>query len=131
MPDDPADACPPDAENNTAEAPAPRPAPLQGSDKADIGCLIVLGALFVGVFLLIPAIWFGGPFVIAVIGFLLLALATPFLNPLERWSSNAKWWGRVLTFLILAGLVAAAVLWVSGYTNRMVEDDPFSSPSSR
>ncbi len=122
MPDDPADDCPPDAENNTSEAPAPRPAPLQRSDKADTGCLIVLGVAFAGVFLLIPAIWFGGPLVIAVIGALLLALATPFINPLERRSSAAKWWGRIITFLILAGLIIAAWFWISPFGNRMVDD---------
>lgn len=126
MPDDPADACPPDAENNTSEAPPSRPAPLQGADKADVGCLIALGALFAGVFLFIPAIWFGGPFVIAALGVFLLAIATPFLNPLERRSPKAKWWGRVLTFLLLAGLVIGAWFWVSHYTNRMVDEDEFS-----
>ena len=126
MPDDPAAACPPNAEKNTSEAPGPRPAPLQGADKADLGCMIMLGAVFAGIFLFIPAIWFGGPFVIVVIGVLLLALATPFLNPLERRASKAKWWGRVLTFLLLAGMVLAACVWVSRYTNQMVDDDEFS-----
>ncbi len=126
MPDDPADACPPDAENNTSEAPPSRLASLQGADKADMGCLIALGALFAGVFLFIPAIWFGGPLVIVAILFFLLVIVTPFLNPLERRSSKARWWGRVLTFLLLAGLVVAAWFWVSRYTNRMVDDDEFS-----
>ena len=84
MPDDPADSCPPDAENNTAEAPAPRPAPLAQNDKADAGCLILLGVIMIGVFLLPVAIWFGGPFVIAVISLFLLVLATPFCNPFEK-----------------------------------------------
>lgn len=126
MPDDPADACPPDAENNTAEAPPPRPVPLQGADKADIGCLITLGIAFAGVFLFVPAIWFGGVVVIAGIGVLLLVLATLLLNPLERRSPKAKWWGRILTFLILAGLVIVAWFWMRESTNRMVDDDEYS-----
>ncbi len=126
MPDDLADDCPPDAENSIAEAPASRPAPLQRADKADLGCLIVLGAAFAGVFLFIPAIWFGGPFVLGVIGILLLALASPFLNPLERRSSKAKWWGRILTFLILAGLAVAAWLWLRRSGDRMVDDGQYS-----
>ena len=108
MPDEPADACPPDAENNTAEAPPQRPAPLQHSDKADIGCLIFLGVMLVGVFLVPVAIWFGGPLVIVVITCLLLALATPVLNPLEKKSVSAKWWGRAITFLVLVALLVVA-----------------------
>src|SRR5687768_13465055 len=64
MPDDPADPCPPDAENNTPDAPAPRPGPLQHSDKADVGCLIFLGVVFVGVFMLPVVLWMGGGVVI-------------------------------------------------------------------
>ena len=127
MPDDPADACPPDAENNTADAPAPRPAPLQGADKADAGCLILLGVTFIGVFLLPAALLLGGaPVIIPLITCLLLALAAPFLNPLERRSPRAKWWGRIITFLILAGLVVAAWIWLKRTGERMVDDDEFS-----
>jgi hypothetical protein len=106
---DPAADCPPDAENSTPDAPAPRAAPLQHTDKADAGCLIFLAFLFAGIFLLPAAMIFGGVYVAlpSVLTFLLL-LATPFFNPMERRSAKEKWWGRAVTFLVLAALVAAA-----------------------
>lgn len=109
MPEEPDAACPTDAENATPDAPAPRPAPLQ-HDKADIGCLIALGGLLLCVFLLPAAIWFGGFYVAIAIFVLLLALATPWINPAERMGLQAKWWGRVLTFLFLVSLLVAAWL---------------------
>lgn len=127
MPDDLADDCPPDAENSTDGAPAPRPAPSQLSDKADIGCLIILGVTFIGIFLLPAAFLLGGaPLIIPLITCLLLALSAPFINPLERRSPKAKWWGRILTFLLLAGLVVAAWLWLKRSGDKMVDDDEVS-----
>ena len=124
MPDESSDPCPPDAENNTPEAPAARPGPLQHSDKADAGCLILLGVTFIGVFLLPAAFLLGGaPLIVPLITCLLLVLVTPFINPLERQSTAAKWWGRVITFLLLAGGVVALWFWVSSGGGEMVRDE--------
>jgi hypothetical protein len=123
MPDESADPCPPDAENNTPEAPAPRPGPLQHSDKADAGCLIALGAVFVMVFLLPAAFLLGGaPVIIPLVACFLLILAVPFINPLERKGGAAKWWGRGITFLLLAGAVAAACIWFLNSGKMMSEE---------
>jgi hypothetical protein len=123
MPDDRDDACPPDAENNTPDAPAPRPAPLQ-HDKADLGCLIALGGFFVLIFFLPAAAFLGGaPFIIPVIAILLLGLATPWLNPAERMAPAAKWWGRAITFVVIAALVVAAWLVLRHYfADRFVDE---------
>jgi hypothetical protein len=123
MPDDPADHCPPDSENNTPEAPAVRPAPLQSTDKADVGCLITLFVMFIGVFLF-PAVMFlgGAPLIVPLIVCLLLILVTPFVNPTERRSVSSKWWGRVITFLILAVLILGVWYWKLG---RKKDDQPF------
>lgn len=122
MPDDTDNACPPDAENNTADAPAPRPAALQ-HDKSDIGCMIALGGLLVCVFLLPAAIWFGGIYVAAVLFVFLLALATPWINPVERMSPGAKWAGRVVTFLFLVALVVGAYLLFQRYFPERFVDE--------
>ena len=122
MPEEPAADCPPDAENNTPDAPAPRPVPLQHSDKADIGCLIFLGVMLVGVFLFPVAVWFGGPFVIVVITGLLLVLATPILNPMEKYPGAAKWWGRAITLLVLVALLVAAYFWITRGGETAVEE---------
>jgi hypothetical protein len=123
MPDDPADDCPPDAENNTPDAPAPRPAALQ-HDKPDVGCLIALGALFICIFL-VPALALlgGAPLLVPVIMMFLLALATPWINPAERMSPRARWTGRVLTFLLLAGLVVAAWFLLRHYLGDRFIDE--------
>jgi len=123
MPDDPADDCPPDAENNTPEAPAPRPAPLQ-HDKADTGCLIALGGFFICLFF-VPAVALlgGAPLLVPVILVFLLALATPWINPAERMSPRARWTGRVLTFLLLTGLAAAAWLLLLHYLGDRFVDE--------
>ena len=110
MPDDPDAACPPDAENNTPDAPAPRPAPLQ-YDKADTGCLIGLGMIFFFIFFGVGAVFLGlAPLLVPLLACFLVALATPWINPTERASPKVKWWGRVLTFLFLAGLIVVAWL---------------------
>ena len=108
-------ACPDDAENSTPEAPAPRPAPLQAYDKPDVGCMIGLGGLLVGVFLLPAAIWFGGVYVAGVIFLLLMVLATPWVNPTEKMGPGAKWAGRVITYLFLVGLVVVAWILLRNY----------------
>ncbi|HEX2749632.1 MAG TPA: hypothetical protein VHM91_16600 [Verrucomicrobiales bacterium] len=124
MPDDPSDHCPPDTENNTTEAPALRPGPLQHADKADTGCLVMLFVMFIGVFLL-PAVFLlgGAPIIIPLILCLLMVLATPFVNPMEgRRSNRSVWTGRVVTFLVLAAIVVAAWYWLLG---RKRTDEPF------
>ena len=126
MPDDPADACPPpDAENNTPEAPAPRAAHLQ-HDKPDIGCLLALVGLFILVFLAPALALLGGaPLILPLILCFLLVLATPWLNPAEKKEKRLKWTGRVLTFLLMAGLVVLAWVLLSGrFGDRFTGDDP-------
>ena len=116
------EVCPPDGENNTPEAPAPRAAPL-AYEKSDIGCLIALGALFVLVFLLPAALLLGGaPLIVPGIVLFLMVLATPWINPAERMGPKVKWWGRVLTFLLLTGLLVAGYFVLRHYlTQRAVE----------
>jgi hypothetical protein len=113
----------PEAENNTAEAPAARAGPLQNHDKADVGCLIFLGFMLIVVFFIPIAFWFGGPLVIIVITCLLLVLATPFCNPLENFAPAARWWGRVLTFLAMAGLLVWLWFWLTGEATAPVEEE--------
>ena len=123
MPDEPSDHCPPDAENNTTEAPALRPGPLQHADKADVGCLVMLFVMFIGVFLL-PAVFLlgGAPIIIPLILCLLMVLATPFVNPMEGRSGRSIWIGRVITFLALAAIVVGVWYWLLG---RKRSDEPF------
>jgi hypothetical protein len=126
MPDDPADPCPPDVENNTPEAPAQRPGPLQHSETADAGCLILLGVAFIGVFLLPAVLLLGGAVVgVAMIAFFLLVIATPFFNPMERAAPRAKWWGRAITFLVLAGILVAAWFWINSLGEQAARDDDY------
>lgn len=104
---------PADSENNTPDAPAIRSAPLQDSrDKSDFGCLLLLAALFVGVFAL-PAIFLlgGAPLVIPLILVLLISVFTPLINPAERMPSKPKWIGRIIVFLALAALLGACGWW--------------------
>ena len=123
MPEEPTDPCPPDAENNTPDAPPARSGPLQRSEKSDAGCLILLGAAFIGVFLFPAALLLGGaPLIVPLITVLLLVILTPFVNPLEGRSVRAKWWGRVVTFLFLAGLFVAFWFWVSRGGEMMKEE---------
>jgi hypothetical protein len=112
MPDDPSDLTSADAENNLPEAPAVRPAPLQ-SDKADKGCLVSLVFLFVGVFLF-PAFFFlgGAVFIVPCLLCFLIAMVSPYVNPLENRATSAKWWGRALTFVVMAGAVIAIWYWL-------------------
>lgn len=110
----------PDAENNTPEAPAHRPQPLAENDKADTGCLVVLFFMFVGVFFLPAFVLLGGaPFIVPAISILLLILVTPFVNPTDRFSGPAKWWGRVITFLVLVGLIIGAWIWIKRSGDEM------------
>jgi hypothetical protein len=124
MPDLPSDPDQPDSENNLPEAPAVRPAPLQQqTDKADAGCLVMLFVLFIAVFLFPAVLLLGGaPVIIPLILCLLMVLATPFMNPMERRSGPSKWWGRGITFLVLAGAVVAVWIW---WWQRSREDHPF------
>ena len=110
-----ASVCPDDAENSTPEAPAPRPAPLQLYDKPDVGCMIGLAGILLGVFLLPAAIWFGGIYVFGGIFLLLMVIATPWVNPTEKMAPGPKWAGRVITWLFLMGLVVAGYLLLINY----------------
>lgn len=91
--------------------------PLQDRDKADAGCLVMMligfGTIFFGV-----AFFFlgGAPFIIPVIVLFLLALVTPFINPTEKMGDRRKWTGRLVTFLVMALILAAAsyYLFVGG-----------------
>ena len=111
MPDDlPISA---DTENNTAEAPPARPAPLVEREKADMGCVALLMAAFVGVFF-IPAVFLlgGAPVIIPLITLLLVAVITPVINPTERMAPKARWIGRAATFFglsLLLGFVAVRI----------------------
>lgn len=109
MPPEP-DPIPADSENNTPDAPATRPAPLQDPrDKPNIGCILMLMALFLGVFLAPAAVLLGGaPLVIPLLAILIFTVLTPVLNPTERMGGKAKWTGRLLIFALLTALVAIA-----------------------
>lgn len=106
MPDGPSDRSSPDAENNLPDAPALRPAPLQSSEKADKGCLVMLVFLFAGVFLF-PAFFFlgGAIFIVPLLLCFLMAMLAPYVNPLENRGTSARWWGRVISFVITAGVI--------------------------
>ena len=97
-----------DAENNSQEAPLPRPGPLKDRDRSDTGCLVLLMLGFVGVFFL-PAIFLlgGAPAIIPLITLLLVAMITPIINPTERKPNRAKWTGRLITFFGLALILLA------------------------
>jgi hypothetical protein len=106
MPDDPSDRSSPETENNLPEAPALRPAPLQSSDKADKGCLVMLAFLFVGVFLF-PAFFFlgGAIFIVPCLLCFLVAMLAPYINPMENRGTSPKWWGRIVSFVVMAGVI--------------------------
>ena len=103
----------PGVKASEVEDPAPRAQPLQHSEKSDVGCLVLLFLMFVGVFF-VPALFLlgGAPLIIPLITILLLGIATPFVNPVERYPGAVKWWGRILSFLFMAGLVVAFILWL-------------------
>ena len=98
-----------DAENNSREAPPTRPGPLQERERMDTGCLLLLMAGFVGVFFL-PAVFLlgGAPAIIPLITLLLVAMVTPFINPSEKMSAQAKWTGRFITFFGIALILVGA-----------------------
>lgn len=105
MPDD-VDPLSAEAENNTPEAPPSRPVPLQARERMDMGCLLLMMAGFVGVFALPALVLLGGALlIIPCITLLLVALVTPFINPVEGRSPKARWTGRLLTFLGLSLLL--------------------------
>lgn len=110
-----------DSENNTPDAPATRPAPLQREDKSDFGCLLFLLAGFIGIFFL-PAIFLlgGAPFIIPLVFLLLFAVLTPVINPAERMPGRAKWIGRGIIFLGLALLLGAGAWWWFAHTGEAV-----------
>ena len=68
----------------------------------DWGCLAFLIAGFVGVFFVVPIVYFFSAFtiipllVLGLIGFL-----TIFVNPVEKRENKVKWTGRIITFVIL------------------------------
>ncbi len=101
------------AEIEAPEDPAPRAQPLQHSDKADVGCLILLFGGFVGIFLL-PAMFLlgGAPLIVPLISILILLILTPLVNPAERMAGPAKWWGRVICFLVMAACIVALLFWL-------------------
>ena len=75
----------------------------------DTGCLLLLMAGFVGVFFL-PAVFLlgGAPAIIPLITLLLVAMVTPFINPSEKMSAQAKWTGRLITFFGIALILVGA-----------------------
>ena len=95
-----------DAENNSAGAPPSRPGPLKDREGMDTGCLLFLMAGFVGIFF-IPAVFLlgGAPLIIPLITLLLVVMATPFINPAEKFPTKGRWTGRVITFFSLAILL--------------------------
>lgn len=94
-----------DAENNTPEAPPARPLPLKERERMDTGCLLLMVAGFFGVFML-PAFFLlgGAPVILPLLTLLLVAVLTPFINPVEKWSPKAMWIGRGVTFGVI-GLI--------------------------
>lgn len=96
---------PEDQENNTADAPPERAAPLD-YDKPDMGCFVGLIMLLAAVFLFpIVVIRFGGPAILFIVGGFLLAVITPIMNPLEKAASEkTRWISRICIWLLLCGL---------------------------
>ena len=119
MPDDPDAAGPPDAENTSPGSPprSPEPAPPD-YNKPDVGCLVLVALSFIGV-LAAPAVFFlgGAPLILPGLAVLLLAVLAPLVNPTERMTGRGRWIGRIVTFLVLAALVAAG--WFSSCTIRI------------
>jgi hypothetical protein len=105
MPDEPAPESA-DGENNTPEAPPPRPAPLQDRDKADMGCLMMMLGAFGALFFVVPFLWFFPVIIIPALVLFLLVLVTPFINPTEKMADGPRWTGRLITWLVLALLAA-------------------------
>ncbi|MES2705665.1 MAG: hypothetical protein V4726_03585 [Verrucomicrobiota bacterium] len=124
MPPSPQDPFPADSENNTPDAPATRPAPLRDpQDKSDVGCLLMLLALFIGIFFL-PAIFLlgGAPLVIPCVLMLLFAVVTPVLNPAERMAPRPKWIGRLVIFLTLSGFIIAGWWYVYSHAAPVLRE---------
>ena len=75
----------------------------------DVGCLFLMVGGFVGIFAL-PAIFLlgGAAAILPLLTLMLVALATPFINPTDRMSGKTRWIGRAVTFLVLSLLVVIA-----------------------
>lgn len=88
-----------------------------------MGCVALIMAGFIGVFLLPAAFLLGGaPIIIPLISLLLVAVITPLINPTEKMSSKARWVGRLTTFLVLGlGLAFAAFRVFNGETPLLRE----------
>lgn len=113
MPDEKEPSDPVDAGHDDRDPPPARPAPLQERERADMGCIIMIMAGFLGIFF-VPAIALlgGAPLIIPLLFMLLVALVTPFINPADRMPTKARWIGRILTFVILTLLLVLAWYFV-------------------
>ena len=126
MPDDHDSACPPDSENNNPYTPPATPLPLTPPDRMDTGCFVGLFGIFIGIFLMIAVLARAGAvLIIAVLAAFLLAILTPLINPAERRSEKAKWWGRAITFVLLCSLASASFLYVWYRANRAPVEESY------
>ena len=80
-------------------------------DKADHGCFVAMILLVAAVFAGPALLMLGGaPLIPVILGVLLLSVATPWVNPMEKSAPRALWTGRIITFFLLAALVAGSIL---------------------
>ena len=110
----------------TPEAAPPAPAATAVHDKPDVGCLIFLFFGFIGIFLAPAILLLGGaPLILPLMFAFLYALATPFINPAEKMAPGARWKGRIVTWLVLCLLTAAAAwaLHRFGFGSLAADDD--------
>lgn len=90
---------------------APSPPPF--SDKADTGCLVLLGVAFLGIFLLPAVVMLGGaPVVIPALFILLAAVLTLILNPVKRSRPRARRIAHALIFFLLCAVAGAVALFL-------------------